>query len=54
MNPRNWRFLHLVLMVGLLLGGFTLPALAQNNPVPLINQPLVPDAVAPGGLVRSR
>jgi hypothetical protein len=22
---------------------------AQNNPVPLINQPLVPDAVAPGG-----
>jgi DNA/RNA endonuclease YhcR with UshA esterase domain len=37
------------LMAGLLLGGFTLPALAQNNPVPLINQPLVPDAVAPGG-----
>jgi hypothetical protein len=22
---------------------------AQSNPVPLINQPLVPDAVAPGG-----
>src|SRR5205085_4076949 len=25
------------------------PATAQTNPVPLINQPLVPDAVAPGG-----
>ena len=24
-------------------------AAAQSNPVPLINQPLVPDAVAPGG-----
>ena len=24
-------------------------ALAQSNPVPFINQPLVPDAVAPGG-----
>jgi len=25
------------------------PAAAQNNPVPFVNQPLVPDAVAPGG-----
>src|SRR5204863_10183419 len=25
------------------------PATAQTNPVPLINQPLVPDAIAPGG-----
>jgi hypothetical protein len=23
--------------------------LAQNNPVPFVNQPLVPDATAPGG-----
>jgi hypothetical protein len=37
------------LMAGLLLVGFTLPALAQNNPVPLIDLPLVPDAVPPGG-----
>ena len=25
------------------------PLLAQSNPVPLINQPLVPEATAPGG-----
>src|SRR5277367_3811726 len=24
-------------------------ALAQSSPIPLVNQPLVPDAVAPGG-----
>jgi hypothetical protein len=24
-------------------------ALAQSNPVPLVNQPLVPTAIAPGG-----
>src|SRR5579863_1046193 len=35
-------FLSLVLTLGVL-------TLAQTNPVPLINQPLVPDAVAPGG-----
>jgi hypothetical protein len=37
------------LMVALLLGAFTLPVLVRNNPVPLVNQPLVPDAIAPGG-----
>jgi hypothetical protein len=49
MKSKFWRIPYLVLMAGLLLVVFTLPALAQNNPVPLINQPLVPDAVAPGG-----
>jgi hypothetical protein len=49
MKSKLWRIPHLVLLAGLLLLIFTLPALAQNNPVPLINQPLVPDAVSPGG-----
>ena len=40
---------HLVLVAGLLLVGLAFPAFAQNNPVPLINQPLVPDAVQTGG-----
>ena len=35
------------LLLTLLAAGGT--ARAQSNPVPLINQPLVPDAVAPGG-----
>jgi hypothetical protein len=35
-------FLSLVLTLGVL-------TLGQTNPVPLINQPLVPDDVAPGG-----
>ena len=49
MKSKLWRIPHLLLWAGLLLVIFTLPALAQINPVPLINQPLVPDAVAPGG-----
>jgi hypothetical protein len=49
MKSKPWRIPHLVLPAALLLGGLALPALAQNNPVPLINQPLVPDALAPGG-----
>lgn len=49
MKLKLWRTTHLLLLAGLLLGGGAFPALAQNNPVPLINQPLVPDAVAPGG-----
>jgi FG-GAP-like repeat/FG-GAP repeat len=31
------------------LAGFAIPTLAQNNPIPLVNQPLVPDAVTMGG-----
>ncbi|HET7841398.1 MAG TPA: VCBS repeat-containing protein, partial [Terriglobia bacterium] len=37
------------LLILLLLGCSSAPALAQNNPVPFVNQPLVPSAVAPGG-----
>jgi FG-GAP-like repeat/Abnormal spindle-like microcephaly-assoc'd, ASPM-SPD-2-Hydin len=41
-KPARWIFVLISLMiVGL--------AQAQSNPVPLINQPLVPDATAPGG-----
>src|ERR1700752_2650076 len=32
-----------------LMAALTLPLKAQMNPVPLINQPLVPTAVSPGG-----
>ncbi len=34
------------MLLAMLLGGVS--KLAQTNPVPLINQPLVPDATAPG------
>ena len=37
------------LFVGLLFFALTLSLVAQTNPVPFLNQPLVPSAVAPGG-----
>jgi hypothetical protein len=49
MKSKLWRHFHLAVRAVLLLAIFTLPALGQNNPVPFINQPLVPEAVVPGG-----
>src|SRR4029450_13822014 len=37
------------LFVGLLFFALTLSLVAQTNPVPFLNQPLVPSAVVPGG-----
>jgi hypothetical protein len=42
-------FVTLVITAFSVLAVFATPAIAQN-PVPLTNQPLVPDAIAPGGL----
>ena len=39
------RSLYLVCLLAVLASSLSL---AQTNPVPFINQPLVPDAVAPG------
>ena len=43
------KFASLAACVCLLLAFTAIPALGQNNPVPFVNQPLVPSAVAPGG-----
>jgi hypothetical protein len=35
-------------VIWIVMAALSLPALGQNNPAPFVNQPLVPDAVAPG------
>jgi len=53
MERKLMQFKSFAAFLGLFLiamcAAFSPRAAAQNNPVPLINQPLVPDAVAPGG-----
>src|SRR5205814_1234210 len=43
------RFLSFAALLCLSLSFTAIPALGQSNPVPFVNQPLVPSAVAPGG-----
>lgn len=46
---RQFNFIVIVGLVLACLAGLTLNAAAQTNPVPLINDPLVPGAAVPGG-----